>query len=94
MSKKNTPKMHAYTDLFTYTTSNGETLSFPYLENIPMGLIEDNAGKSVQEFVSNVLVEVLQDEADIRRRMPLQEFNKMVEEWLKSSAITLGELVA
>lgn len=94
MADKKTPKLHAETEMFTYETPHG-TIRLPYLENLPMGLIEDAVGKTAPEMLSEAVRVLMDDETtQIRREMTIQSFNKMIEAWNDQSAIKLGELFA
>ncbi|WP_311777841.1 hypothetical protein [Trueperella abortisuis] len=76
---------------FTYDTPNG-VLTLPYLEDVPLRLLEDHATEPVAAFLAAVLEEYLDEEANkIRREMPIKTFNQMMEAWVAASELNLGE---
>lgn len=84
--------LHAKTDLFEYKTDEG-TIRLPYLENLPMWIIEDGVGKNSGDFLSFAITNLMDEEATTARRaLTLQEFNEMTTSWIDGSGIDLGEL--
>ncbi|MDV6239107.1 hypothetical protein R3J22_06145 [Trueperella bernardiae] len=78
-------------EMFTYTTANG-ALTLPYLEDVPMRLLEDHATEPMAAFLAAVLEEYLDEDANqTRREMPIKSFNQMMEEWVAASELNLGE---
>lgn len=94
MAKKKTIQPHGKGEKFTFETDEG-VIELPFLENLPVGVIEDGAGMQVDEFFALAFKILLDDEAhQIRRAMTLHEYNTMVREWNEQSAIDMGELFA
>ncbi|MDF2419718.1 hypothetical protein [Trueperella pyogenes] len=85
------PVVHAKTDLFTYETDMGP-IRLPYLENVPVRILEDHAEDPFPVFLAAVLEEFLDEEATkVRREMTIHEFNTMIDKWVVDSGLTLGE---
>ncbi|VEI13213.1 hypothetical protein [Trueperella bialowiezensis] len=94
MAKKPVVKLHDEQEMFEWETVHG-VIRLPFLENLPMGLIEDSEGLSAQEFLSKAVRELMdEDSVAVRKKMTLQSFNKMLVAWNEQSAIKLGELFA
>lgn len=92
--KQSAPEPHDKTDLFEYETDAG-TIRIPYLENLPVGVIEDAAGKNADEFLKIAFDMLMDDEAvTARRSLTLREYNDFVAKWNDQSAIHMGEFFA
>ncbi|MFP7697115.1 hypothetical protein [Trueperella sp. LYQ143] len=93
---KNEPvvQFHGEDELFEHVTEHG-TIRLPFLENVPMGILEDNTGKPQAAFITQIIMEFSDEEAvRARRAMTIREFNEMITAWQDQSALKLGELVS
>lgn len=98
MAKKTTtepaPVLHDRDKMFEYTTPAG-TIRIPYIENLPLSVIEDGQGMNVDEFVQTAWQHIMDEEQTrIRRDMTLSEYQDMLKTWDQESGISLGELFA
>ncbi|WP_461004561.1 hypothetical protein [Trueperella pyogenes] len=85
------PVVHEKTDLFTFETDLGQ-IQLPYLENVPVRILEDHAEDPFPVFLAAVLEEFLDEGATkTRREMTIHEFNTMIDKWVADSGLTLGE---
>lgn len=86
--KKHNPK----SVLFEFETDEG-TISFPFVENIPMGVFEDVMGLEDQGEAVRTMLDGLMDEDSraLRRKMTFAEFQEMLDKWNDESAMSLGE---
>lgn len=84
---------HAITDLFEFT-SGDTTITLPYVEHIPMGVLEDavGAGKTVGNAIDSIIADLTKDQTEARRSLPLSEYGRLISEWDEASASKLGEL--
>lgn len=84
---------HAITDRFEFT-SGDTTISLPYVEHIPMGVLEDavGAGKTVGNAIDSIIADLTKDQTEARRALPLSEYGRLISEWDEASTSKLGEL--
>lgn len=84
-------ELHDESELFEWETPNG-TIRIPFIENLPMGVVEDAEGLTANEFIPFVIGAVMDAEAvKVRRLMTVQGFNKMIEGWEEASAIKIAD---
>ena len=85
-------KQHPKSQKFEYTTDAG-TISFPYVENIPMGVFEDVMDNPDQSAAVRTLLDGIMDEdsRELRRQMTFGEFQEMLDQWNEQSSLSLGE---
>lgn len=74
-------------------TSGDTTVRLPFVEHIPMGVLEDAVGDwNVGRAIDLVIGALTADQSEARRALPLSEYGRMITEWDEASASKLGEL--
>lgn len=77
-------------------TSGDTTVTLPFVEHIPMGVLEDavEGAKNVGHAIDHIIAELTAttDQTDARRALPLSEYGRLITEWDEASASKLGEL--
>lgn len=77
---------------FEYTFGD-HTLAIPFVEHIPMGVLEDAVGNwSVGQAIDRIVAKLAADQDDARRALPLSVYKDFLEQWDNASAVKLGEL--
>lgn len=75
---------------------DGLKFELPFVEHIPMGILEDCAGadktaaQAWDEIVKRLSAE--SDQEEVRRALPLSVYGDMLAAWDEASGIKLGEL--
>lgn len=75
-------------------TSGDTTLSLPFVEHIPMGILEDSVenAQNVGHAIDHIISALTTEQTEARRALPLSEYARMITEWDEASASKLGEL--
>ena len=90
--KKEPLTPHPIEQMFEYKTQAG-TIRIPYIENLPLAVIEDGQGMNVDQFIKNAWEHLMDEEqTNIRRAMTLTQYREMLEKWDAESHVSLGEL--
>ena len=88
------PKFHDISDLFEYTLLCGETVSLPYVENMPNEVIFTLPTLAENE-MTPYLFKTLMSEEDyetFRTKGVVRDTTGLTEQWQAESALNLGEL--
>ena len=77
---------------FRYTLPDGQDITLPRFENVPVGVIRKTRRLSDVDQVFTILEELIAPE-DLERidKLDRDGFNDLVKAWRAGSAVTLGE---
>lgn len=79
--------------MFVFTSGDVQ-VELPFVEHIPMGVLEDAVGdaKNVGHAIDHIISALTTEQTEARRALPLSEYGRLITEWDEASASKLGEL--